>query len=89
MPLVETYRQQCARFGRTPGPICLRHMPGGRRSPGGDRLPLTGSAAEQASDIEAYAAAGLDELMLSMPARTQEELLTTLRRFMREVATRV
>lgn len=33
VPLVATYRQQCARFGRTPGPICLRHMPGGRRNP--------------------------------------------------------
>lgn len=88
-PLVETYRKQCERFGRPPGPICLRHMPGGRRQPGGERPPLTGSATEQAADIEAYAAAGLDELMLSLPARTQADLLTTLRRFMREVATKV
>ena len=88
-PLAEQYRQQCERFGRQPGPICLRHMPGGRRPGAVERQPLTGSAREQAADIEAYAEAGLDELMLSVPARTQDELLSMLRLFMREVAPKV
>ena len=87
--LMKTYRAQCEKFGRTAGPICMRHMPGGRTRPGGDRAPLTGTADEQAADIRAYAEAGLDELMLSLPARSQNELVTTLRRFMREVAPRV
>ncbi|MCC7363001.1 MAG: LLM class F420-dependent oxidoreductase [Dehalococcoidia bacterium] len=83
------YRERCAEFGRQPGPICLRHMPGGRTRPGGDRPPLSGTPAEQAADIRAYAEAGLDELMLSLAARTPAELLHTLRTFMREVAPRV
>jgi hypothetical protein len=64
-------------------------MPGGRVQPGGDRLPLTGTAEEQAADVRGYAQAGLDELMLSLPARSVDELLGELRRFMREVAPRV
>jgi probable F420-dependent oxidoreductase len=87
--LVEKYRAQCARFGREPGPICLRHMPGGRTRPDGGAWPLTGSPEEQAADIRAYASAGLDELMLSLPSRSVPELVETLRRFMREVAPRV
>jgi probable F420-dependent oxidoreductase len=86
---VERYREACARFGRPPGPICLRHMPGGRTPPGGGKWPLSGTAEEQAADVRAYSAAGLDELMLSLPARTMDDFLTRLRRFMREVAPRV
>ena len=86
---VAAYRGECQRFGRAPGPVCLRHMPGGRRAPDGARPPLTGTADEQATDVRAYAAGGLDELMLSIPARTQTDLLTSLRQFMREVAPRV
>ncbi|MGD9932491.1 MAG: LLM class F420-dependent oxidoreductase [Dehalococcoidia bacterium] len=87
--LVQRYREQCARFSRTPGPICLRHMPAGRTQPGGARPPLTGTAEEQASDIRAYEAAGLAELMLSLPSRDMDELLANLRGFMREVVPRV
>ena len=87
--LAETYRAKCARFGRQPGPICLRHMPGGRTQPAGDRQPFSGTAAEQAGDIRAYAEAGLDELMLSVASRTLPEYIAGLRRFMREVAPRV
>jgi probable F420-dependent oxidoreductase len=89
VPLVMDYKEACARFGRTPGPICLRHMPGGRTQPGGARPPLSGTADEQAADVRAYAEGGLDELMLSLPARNLDELLTSLRTFMREVAPRV
>ncbi|MEO6044838.1 MAG: LLM class F420-dependent oxidoreductase [Tepidiformaceae bacterium] len=83
------YRAECARFERAPGPVCLRHMPAGRRAPAGPRPPLTGSADDQAADIRMYAEGGLDELMLSLPARTQGDLLSALRQFMREVAPRV
>ena len=83
------YRKQCERFGRQPGPVILRHMPGGRTRPGGGAWPLSGTPDEQAADIRAYAEAGLDELMLSLPARTLPELLERLRSFMREVAPRV
>jgi probable F420-dependent oxidoreductase len=86
---VEQYRAACARYGREPGPICLRHMPGGRTRPGGGEWPLSGTPEEQAADVRAYAAAGLDELMLSLPARTLPDLLHELRAFMREVAPRV
>jgi probable F420-dependent oxidoreductase len=86
---VQRYREACARFGREPGPICLRHMPGGRTRPGGGAWPLSGTAEEQAADVRAYAEAGLDELMLSLPARTLEDLFGRLRAFMREVAPRV
>jgi probable F420-dependent oxidoreductase len=83
------YRRQCERFGRQPGQIILRHMPGGRTRPGGGAWPLSGTPEEQAADIRAYAEAGLDELILSLPARSVPELLQQLRRFMREVAPRV
>ena len=86
---VAEYRQACERFGKAPGPICLRHMPGGRTRPDGGRWPLTGTADEQAADVRAYRDAGLDEFMLSVPARSVGELLQYLRSFMREVAPRV
>jgi len=86
---MEKYRAQCERYGKQPGPVCLRHMPGGRTRPDGGRWPLSGTPEEQAADIRAYAAAGLDELMLSIPARSMDDLLGQLRRFMREVAPRV
>jgi probable F420-dependent oxidoreductase len=83
------YRAECARFGRQPGAVCMRHMPGGRTRPRGDRWPLSGTVEEQAEDIRAYGAAGVDDLMLSIPHRSLPEMLTTLRAFMREVAPRV
>jgi probable F420-dependent oxidoreductase len=86
---MDDYRKACARFGKQPGQVVLRHMPGGRTRPSGDRQPLTGSAEEQAADIRAYAEAGVDEFMLSVPARSVNDLVADLRRFMREVAPRV
>jgi len=86
---VAEYRRQCDRFGRAPGPVCLRHMPGGRTAPEGGRWPLTGDAGEQAADVRGWAKAGLDELMLSVPARTVDDLVAGWRHFMREVAPRV
>jgi probable F420-dependent oxidoreductase len=85
---VEAYRAACERFGREPGPVLLRHMPGGRTTPEG-RPPLTGSPEEQAADVGAYAEAGVDELMLSLGARTADDLLGLLERFRTEVATKV
>ena len=86
---VEKYRAACERFGKAPGPICLRHMPGGRTRPDGGRWPLTGTPEEQAADLRAYQEAGLDEFMLSVPARSVADLVAYLRSFMREVAPRV
>ena len=82
---VARYHAACERFGRTPGPVILRHMPGGRTAPDGDRPPLSGGAEEQAADVRAYAAAGLDELMLSVGARTPDDLLALLEAFLRDV----
>lgn len=87
--LAAEYRAQCEKFGRTPGPICLRHMPGGRTRPDGGAWPLSGDAASQAADIRAYAEAGLDELMLSLAPRSVTDLVEMLRKFMREVVPRV
>lgn len=84
---LDQYRQACERFGRTPGPVILRHMPGGRTTPEG-RPPLTGSADDQAADLRAYAEAGLDELVLSLPARSADDLLGSLSTFMTEVVPR-
>jgi probable F420-dependent oxidoreductase len=81
---VARYHDACARFDRAPGPVMLRHMPGGRTAPDG-RPPLTGSPQEQAADVLAYADAGLDELMLSLAAPTPDDLLTILERFMTDV----
>lgn len=87
--LAAVYRSQCAKFGRQPGTITLRHMPGGRTRPAGDAWPLSGTPAEQAAEIREYAAGGLDELMLSLPARSIPELLGMLRAFIRDVAPKV
>lgn len=81
---VARYHAACARFDRAPGPVILRHMPGGRTAPEG-RPPLSGSPREQADDVAAYADAGLDELMLSLTARTPDDLLGLLDRFMTDV----
>lgn len=81
---VARYRDACARFGREPGTVILRHMPGGRTTPEG-RPPLSGSPEEQAADLQAYADVGLDELMLSVGARTPDDLLARLERFQTEV----
>lgn len=87
--LVAAYRAECARFGREPGPVCLRHMPGGRTAPSGDKWPLSGTLEEQAADIRAYGEAGVGELMLSLSARSVAELVSTLRQFVRSVVPRV
>jgi probable F420-dependent oxidoreductase len=81
---VARYHDACVRFDRVPGPVMLRHMPGGRTTPDG-RPPLTGSPQEQAADVLAYATAGLDELMLSLAAPTPDDLLTVLEQFMTDV----
>jgi len=86
---VAEYRRQCEHFGREPGPVCLRHMPGGRTAPEGGAWPLSGTAEEQAADVRAWSEAGLDELMLSLFARSVDELVDTWRHFMRDVAPRV
>ena len=65
---VAAYHAACERFDRNPGPVILRHMPG----PGWNNVPDT-------SAIEAYEAAGLDELLYSYTASSPDELLELLR----------
>ena len=64
---IAAYHAACDAVGRAPGPVSLRHMPG----PGGTVL--------DAADVEAYDAAGLDELAYSYATRTPDELLDVLR----------
>jgi probable F420-dependent oxidoreductase len=71
---IAQYHAACERFGRPPGPVILRHMPGGR-------TPTDGELS--ADDLRAYEQAGLDELLLSYAAPTVDELLDRLKRFPR------
>ena len=71
---VAVYHAACERFGRTPGPVVLRHMPGGR-------TPTDGELTDD--HLKAYADAGLDELLLSYAAPSVDELLERFRRFPR------
>jgi len=64
-PAVAAYQQRCADFGRTPGPVSLRLM---------GEIP-------DAATMAAYADAGLDEVVLSFPVRTPEELAAALGEF--------
>jgi hypothetical protein len=64
-------------------------MPGGRTRPDGAAPPLSGDPEQQAADIRAYAEAGLDELMLSLPARSLADLIGQLKDFARSVIPRV
>jgi probable F420-dependent oxidoreductase len=81
---VASYRQKCEEAGRTPGPVCMRHMPGGRTSPAGG-WRLDGSPEQQANDLQAYAAAGCDEMMLSWGSRDPQKLGDRLDVFLRDV----
>jgi hypothetical protein len=63
---IASYHAACERFGRAPGPVVLRHMPG----PAG--APVT------ADDVSAYEDAGLDELLYSYATRSADELLEVL-----------
>lgn len=83
---IADYRAACERFGREPGPVVLRHMPGGRTTAQGS--PLSGSLEQQREDLGAYADAGCDELLLSWAARSPDELLERLGTFLRDVAPR-
>jgi hypothetical protein len=64
-------------------------MPGGRTRPDGGAWPLSGDARSQATDVRAYAEAGLDELMLSLAPGSVPDLVANLRKFMRDVVPRV
>ncbi len=78
------YRSACNAANHDPGPIVLRCMPAGRTAPEGGRWPFTGSTAESASELRAYAAAGCDEIMLSWGAKTVEDLVGRLATFMQD-----
>jgi len=83
---VARYRAACGRAGRPAGPVLLRQSPGARRPDAPDDRPLLGGTAdEQADDVRAWAAAGCDELVLSPTARSADELLDVVGRFVTEV----
>jgi probable F420-dependent oxidoreductase len=63
---IAAYHAACERAGRTPGPVVLRHMPGAN------------GAVLDGADVDAYAAAGLDELLLSYATRSADELVELL-----------
>lgn len=63
---IADYHAACERFGRPPGPVVLRHMPG------------PNATALTSDDVKAYADAGLDELLYSYAARTPDDLLALL-----------
>jgi probable F420-dependent oxidoreductase len=65
---IASYHAACERFGRTPGPVSLRHMPG----PGGVEL--------DDDAVQAYADAGLDELVYSYATANAGELIGVLTR---------
>ena len=81
---VVAYRAACEAAGRAAGPSLPAPHAGPARRTISERV-LTGTPDEQASDIRAYAEAGLDELMLSMPWRSLDDLASSLRAFMRDV----
>lgn len=80
---VARYREACAAAGRDPGPVIVRIMPGGRTTPAGERWPLTGTDAEITADVEAYAEAGVDELLVSWWAPDVPTLISRWRGFLR------
>lgn len=80
---VGAYREACAAAGVEPGPVSLRTTLG---ASSGERVPFTGGPAEVASDVDAYAAAGLDELVLALPARSVEEYQSGMRDFAEEMS---
>ena len=65
-PAVATYQQRCADVGRTPGTVTLRLM---------GEVPT-------AEEVAAYGEAGLDELLLSLPAGTVDDLLAQAKAFL-------
>jgi probable F420-dependent oxidoreductase len=83
---IAEYRAACERFGRAPGPVVLRHMPGGRTAPEG--TPLAGSVDQQRHDLAAYEQVGCDELLLSWATRSPDDLLDRLGAFLHDVARR-
>ena len=76
---VEAYHAACRSAGTSPGPVCLRSMPGGRVSPSADRVPFTGDPEQVAHDIDQYAAAGMSQILFAPPVRDTDELLQEMR----------
>jgi probable F420-dependent oxidoreductase len=74
---VARYRDACTAAGRAPGPVCMRYMPG------------PGAPDPTVEDVRGWQDAGLDELMVSPAPRSVPDLVERLRRFMREIASRV
>jgi probable F420-dependent oxidoreductase len=74
---VVAYKAACADAGRSPGPVCLRHMPG--RPGTEERAVLTGTPDEQAGDIRPTPRQASTS-SCSMPWRSLDDLATSLAR---------
>ena len=67
------------------GSVCLRTMPGRVVAPAGDRIPFTGSAAEVATDVDSFAAAGMTHILFSPPITDFEQLREQMHHIAQEV----
>jgi len=79
---VADYKKECARVGKTPGPVAMRSM-NSPKAPAG--TPFTGSAQEFAKSIDQYAELGLDQLVFSPMERTPEDFLSAMTFLAKEV----
>ena len=82
---VTAYQAACQAAGKLAGPVCLRTMPRSRVRPEGERFPFTGSPEEVAADIDAYAAAGLSQILFSPTVTSMEEIREAMRIIAEEV----
>ena len=79
------------RAGRDPGAIALTFRapleiaPRRAKSPGGDRIPLRGTADQVADDIRSYQAAGVTHFVFDLAATDLRGCLTILDRFAEDV----
>ncbi len=80
---VERYHAACRKAGRAPGTVCLRATLGGGQ--GSAPAPLTGSGAELGAELDAYAHAGVEEILFAPAIRTLEEQHGAMRRVAEEV----
>ena len=83
---VTAYRAACGDAGRSPGRFIARHFPGAD-APALEGRPLfTGSPPEIASDVERYADAGADELVVSWADAELDAILRRWQAFRNAVA---
>lgn len=91
----EQVREWARRAGREPGSVALTFraplevLSGRVRAPGGDRIPLRGTAEEVVADIRSYQEAGVSHLVLDPVATDLRSYLAIMERFAEDVRPRV